>query len=244
VVFASAEKLPVELVNAFEEKFGMRPVEAYGATEMSPLVSVNVPASRSIDGDQRGAKEGSVGRPIPGVTAKIVHPETGEVLGVDQPGMLLVKGPNVMTGYFKRPELTAQVIRDGWYVTGDIAFLDADGFIHITGRESRFSKIGGEMVPHIKIEEMLQKILEAGEEELKAVVTAVPDPKKGERLIVLHKLIDRSPAQLCRELADHGLPNLWIPGTDSFFQIDEIPVLGSGKLDLKALKAIALEKAA
>jgi acyl-[acyl-carrier-protein]-phospholipid O-acyltransferase/long-chain-fatty-acid--[acyl-carrier-protein] ligase len=242
VVFASAEKLPVDLSNAFEEKFGVRPMEAYGATELAPLVSVNIPPSRAPDQSQVTAKEGSVGKPIPGVMAKVVDPETGRSLGVDTPGMLLIKGPNVMQGYLHRPDLTAKVIRNGWYVTGDIAKLDADGFIYITGRESRFSKIGGEMVPHIKIEETLQRIVSAGEEELKVAVTAVPDSRRGERLVVLHKHLDKSPQQICKELHAAGLPNIWIPSPDSFCEVEEIPVLGTGKLDLKGLKDLALER--
>ena len=242
VVFASAERLPKELSDAFEEKFGVRPSEAYGATELSPLVSVNIPPSRSISADQPASKEGSVGRPIPGVAAKVIHPGTGEDVGVDEPGMLLIKGPNVMKGYLHKPDLTAQVVRDGWYVTGDIARIDSEGFIHITGRESRFSKLGGEMVPHIKIEETLNRILAADPDDLKAVVTAIPDSRKGERIVVLHKSLDRPVDELCREMAKSGLPNLWIPSTDSFCEVEEIPVLGTGKLDLKAMKQLAMEK--
>jgi acyl-[acyl-carrier-protein]-phospholipid O-acyltransferase / long-chain-fatty-acid--[acyl-carrier-protein] ligase len=241
VVFAGAEKLPKDLVDAFEAKFRVRPCEAYGTTELSPLVSVNVPASRSRGSESSASKEGTVGRPIPGVAAKIVHPETGEELGANEPGMLLITGPNVMQGYYKRPDLTEQVIRDGWYVTGDMALIDSDGFIQITGRLSRFSKIGGEMVPHLKIEATLQNMLSPDGEELKAVVTAVPDAKKGERLVVLHTQLDRTPAELCKGLAEAGLPNLWIPSPDSFHEVPEIPVLGTGKLDLKRLKDLAVE---
>ncbi len=242
IVFASAEGLPKQLADAFESRFGMRPLEAYGCTEMSPLVAVNVPASRNSKPDRLSAREGTVGRPIPGDLAKVVHLETGEELHSGEPGMLLVTGPNVMKGYLNRPDLTAQVIRDGWYVTGDVAKIDTEGFIQITGRESRFSKIGGEMVPHIKIEETLQSVLGGDEENLKAVVTAVPDPFKGERLVVMHIAIDKTPDQICRELAAAGLPNLWIPSPDSFCEVPEIPVLGSGKLDLRALKELALAK--
>ena len=242
VIFAGAEKLPKELSDAFENKFGVRPMEAYGATELSPLVSVNIPPSRAPEGQHVVAKDGTVGRPIPGVMAKIVDPETWQDLETDTAGMLLIKGPNVMKGYLHRPDLTAKVIRDGWYVTGDIARLDADGFIHITGRESRFSKIGGEMVPHIKIEETLQRLLSQEEDELKVVVTAVPDERKGERLIVFHKALDRTPQQICKELQEAGLPNIWIPSPDSFCQVEEIPVLGTGKLDLKGLKDLAMAR--
>jgi len=242
VTVAGAEKLPSELCDAFEAKFGFRPVEGYGATELSPLVSVNIPESRSAGSAQIDRKEGTVGRPIPHVTAKIVDPETGKDLGRNQPGMLWIKGPNVMRGYLGRPELTASVVKDGWYVTGDIAVIDDDGFIRITGRESRFSKIGGEMVPHVKIEEHLQKILATGEDELKIAVTAVPDERKGERIVVLYTALDKTPEAICKLLSQDGLPNLWIPSPDSFCQIDEIPVLGTGKVDLKGLKTLALEK--
>lgn len=241
VVVAGAEKLPTPLSDAFEEKFGVRPVEGYGATELSPLVSVNVPPSRSQHNDYEvDLKEGTVGRPIPGVKAKVVHPETYDELPVGEPGMLLITGPNVMKGYLGQPEKTAEVIRDGWYVTGDIAMLDDDGFITITGRLSRFSKIGGEMVPHVRIEETLQEILADGnEEELLAVVTSVPDERKGERLVVVHKRLSISADAIREELAKAGLPALWIPACDAFLEVEEIPVLGSGKTDLKALAELA-----
>jgi acyl-[acyl-carrier-protein]-phospholipid O-acyltransferase/long-chain-fatty-acid--[acyl-carrier-protein] ligase len=241
-VFGAAEKLPKELSDAFEARFGMRPYEAYGCTELSPLVAVNIPPSRNRDSSRPSAREGTVGRPIPGVRAKVVHLETGADLPTGETGMLLVTGPNVMKGYLNRPDLTAKVIRDGWYVTGDLARIDADGFIEITGRESRFSKIGGEMVPHLKIEEALQRILGGDEEHLMAVVTAVPDPFKGERLVVMHLPVDKNPDQIRRELASAGFPNLWIPAADSFCQVPEIPVLGTGKLDLRGLKELALAK--
>jgi acyl-[acyl-carrier-protein]-phospholipid O-acyltransferase/long-chain-fatty-acid--[acyl-carrier-protein] ligase len=241
-VFGSAERLPKELSDAFEARFGMRPYEAYGCTELSPLVAVNIPPSRNRDSSRPGAREGTVGRPIPGVRVKVVHPEKGEELPTGETGMLMVTGPNVMKGYFKRPDLTAKVIRDGWYVTGDLARIDQDGFIEITGRESRFSKIGGEMVPHVTVEEALQRVLGGDEEHLMAVVTAIPDSFKGERLIVMHLPIEKSPEQIRRELAVAGLPNLWIPAADSFCQVAEIPVLGTGKLDLRGLKELALAK--
>jgi len=242
VVVAGAEKMPQELSAAFERKFGVRPVEGYGATELSPLVSVNIPASRTSEPPQAVAREGTVGRPVPGVEARVVDLDSGEVLPAGKPGMLWIRGPNVMRGYLHHPEKTAQVVVDGWYMTGDVALIDNDGFITITGRESRFSKIGGEMVPHLKIEETLSRLLSPDEEELKAVVTAVPDARRGERLVVLHTQLDRTPDELVKQLQQAGLPNLWIPSPDSFCQVDEIPVLGTGKLDLRALKQRALEK--
>jgi len=242
VIITGAEKMPSELADAFEKKFSFRPLEGYGTTELSPVVSANIPAGRAPSSFLSCAKEGTVGRPIPGVTAKVVHLETGEDLGVDEPGMLLIRGPNVMKGYLDKPELTSEVIRDGWYTTGDLAMIDADGFIRITGRQSRFSKIGGEMVPHIGIEETLGRVLALGEEELGIVVTAVPHPKKGERLIILHTGLSKDPKEICRQLAEAGLPPIWIPSPDSFFQVEAIPVLGTGKLDLKRAKELAEEK--
>jgi acyl-[acyl-carrier-protein]-phospholipid O-acyltransferase/long-chain-fatty-acid--[acyl-carrier-protein] ligase len=239
IAVAGAEKLPIPLCDAFEEKFGVRPVEGYGTTELSPLVSVNVPPSRS-QSREVDLKEGSVGRPVPGVAAKVVDPDTFAELPVDSPGMLLVTGPNVMKGYLHEPEKTAEVIRDGWYVTGDVAKIDKHGFIEITGRLSRFSKIGGEMVPHLNVEEDIQRFVQGdNQDELLIVVTSVPDEKKGERLIVIHKKISKTPQEICDHLKQLGLPNLWIPDPASFLDVDEIPVLGSGKLDLKALADLA-----
>jgi acyl-[acyl-carrier-protein]-phospholipid O-acyltransferase/long-chain-fatty-acid--[acyl-carrier-protein] ligase len=241
VVVAGAEKLPLALSDEFEAKFGVRPIEGYGATELSPLVSVNVPPMRSQSGDE-GLKEGTVGRPVPGVTAKIVDPDTGATLPPETPGMLLIKGPNVMKGYLGSPDKTAEVIRDGWYVTGDIAIIDRQGFIQITGRLSRFSKIGGEMVPHLNLEEAIQRFVQSPEDEIvRAVVTAVPDEKRGERLIVVHTKLDKTPRQICDHLATLGLPNLWLPSPDSFLEVEQIPVLGTGKLDLKGLSDLALK---
>ncbi|QDU57992.1 acyl-[ACP]--phospholipid O-acyltransferase [Aeoliella mucimassa] len=243
VVVAGAEKLPMAVSDAFEERFGVRPVEGYGTTELAPLVSVNVPPSRSHH-EQVDSKEGSVGRPVPGVAAKVIHPENGDDLPQGAAGMLLITGANVMKGYLNLPEKTSEVVRNGWYVTGDIARIDADGFIHITGRESRFSKIGGEMVPHIGVEEAIEQVIgiDDDDESPLVVVTAVPDEKKGERLIVVHRELNKTPDEICAALKQAGLPNIWIPSVDSFMLVDGIPVLGSGKLDLKALALLAQER--
>ena len=241
-VFGAAEKLPAEVCDAFEKKFGVRPSEAYGATELAPLVAANVPPSRHVPGRPVDAREGTVGKPILGSRARITDREGGQELPVGADGLLWIAGPNVMQGYLDRPDLTAKVVQDGWYCTGDIARLDADGFITITGRESRFSKIGGEMVPHLNIEEAVNAELGAADGELLAVVTAVPDQAKGERLVVFHLPTDRQPRDLVRKLADRGLPNLWIPGADAFAEIAELPMLGSGKLDLRRLADMARER--
>jgi acyl-[acyl-carrier-protein]-phospholipid O-acyltransferase/long-chain-fatty-acid--[acyl-carrier-protein] ligase len=246
LVVVGAEKLPLDLAAQFEEKFGVFPTEGYGTTELSPVAACNVPDHRGRDEQQIGTKPGTVGRPIPGVSAKVVDPDTFADRGLDTEGLLLIKGANVMQGYLRQPEKTAEVIRDGWYVTGDFAKIDADGFITITGRMSRFSKIGGEMVPHIRIEQELAKILEGGstgEDDgvLTVAVTAVPDASRGERLIVLHRPLKMPVDQVLRQLQNAGLPNLWLPSADSFFEVEQIPVLGTGKLDLRGIKQAALE---
>ncbi len=261
VVFTGAEKLSPELAEAFERRFGVRPVEGYGTTELSPVVSANVPPSRASSKEHEGVKEGTVGRPLPGIAVKVVDLDTGEDLGPDRSGMLLVKGPNVMQGYYGQPELTAEVFRDEgggkgdspqkqkgtvpfsparWYTTGDVAEIDREGFIKITGRISRFSKLGGEMVPHIRVEEAIAAVLRLDEDDPKVAVTSVPDPKKGERLVVLYTELARSPEEICRALQAHGLPPLWIPSADSFHRVAALPLLGTGKLDLKRVKDVAL----
>ncbi|HIA18960.1 MAG TPA: acyl-[ACP]--phospholipid O-acyltransferase, partial [Planctomycetaceae bacterium] len=242
VVVTGAEKLPIDLADSFEEKFGLRPVEGYGATELSPLATVNIPPSRSGGNFQVDCKDGTVGRPIPGVVAKVTDLDSGEELGANESGMLWIKGANVMKGYYGRDDLTAEAIQDGWYQTGDVALIDDDGFVQITGRMSRFSKIGGEMIPHIQIEETLNSLITSGEEkELMAAVTAVPDVKKGERLIILHKTLQQPIEELRQQLSQKGLPNIYIPSPDSFFEVSDLPILGTGKLDLAAIKQMAAD---
>jgi acyl-[acyl-carrier-protein]-phospholipid O-acyltransferase/long-chain-fatty-acid--[acyl-carrier-protein] ligase len=236
-VMAGAEKLPERISQAFEDHFGIRPLEGYGCTECSPVVAVNRSDFRAAAFRQVGAKRGSIGHPLPGITVKIVDPDSREPLGVDQPGLLLVRGPNVMRGYLNRPEKTAEVLRDGWYNTGDIAASDEDGFLRITDRLTRFSKIGGEMVPHIKVEELLQEL--AGGAEQAFVVTAVPDEKKGERLMVLHTLTEGQLGEVLEKLGTADLPALWRPKPDQFLYVPALPYLGTGKLDLRKARELA-----
>ena len=132
-----------------------------------------------------------------------------------------------MLGYLGQPEQTAEVLVDGWYVTGDIAAVDEDGFLTITDRLSRFSKIGGEMVPHIKVEEKLHEL--AGLTEQSFAVAGVPDEKKGERLVVLHTLGEEALGEVVKKLGDADIPNLWKPKADQFFKVDSLPYLGTGK---------------
>ena len=156
--------------------------------------------------------------------------------------MMLVRGPNLMLGYLNDPAKTADVLRDGWYCTGDVAFLDDDGFLQITGRLNRFSKIGGEMVPHLKIEEKLQEL--AGVAEVAFIVLGLPDEKKGERLVVLHRIPAEALPALLEKFAGCDLPNLWKPKADAFYHVENFPVLGTGKLDLRSAKEMAAKLAA
>ncbi|HYL45544.1 MAG TPA: acyl-[ACP]--phospholipid O-acyltransferase [Candidatus Limnocylindrales bacterium] len=238
-VVVGAEKFPERLSLAFEDQFGIRPLEGYGCTECSPVVAVNTRDFRAPGFRQVGAKRGRIGHPLPGVSVRIVDPETREKVPVGTPGLLLVRGPNVMQGYLNKPEKTAEVLQDGWYVTGDIAAEDEDGFLTITDRLSRFSKIGGEMVPHIKIEEKLHELADKTEQVF--AVTGVPDGKKGERLVVLHTLKPEELKPVLEQLASSGLPNLWVPRANQFFHLDELPHLGSGKLDLRRVHEFGVE---
>jgi acyl-[acyl-carrier-protein]-phospholipid O-acyltransferase/long-chain-fatty-acid--[acyl-carrier-protein] ligase len=241
LLVCGAEKLPASLAAEFQKKFSVLPLEGYGTTELSPVVSCNVPDQVVGETRQVGNKPGTIGQPIPGVAARVVNPDTMEPLPFGAEGLLTIYGPNVMEGYLGKPELTNTVIRDGWYNTGDIAKIDEDGFITITGRLARFAKVGGEMIPLEKIEEELNHLLESHDR--LCAVTAVPDDKRGERLVVLHLRLDgKNVPYLVEGLSKRGLPNLWVPGERDFIEVPEIPILGSGKLDLKRVKEIALEK--
>lgn len=250
---AGAEKLPADLAESWKEKYGQELVEGFGATELSPVLAASLPHCRYPDDFHPYQKSGSIGIPLGETVVRITDPETGEELPANTPGMMEVKGPTVMLGYYNEPKRTADAVKDGWYLTGDIAKIDDDGFIFITGRQSRISKIGGEMVPHVFVEEEIEKILkkydapsgavEEGEgdgSELRIAVTAVPDAKKGEKIVVLHTAIPVSAEMICRELADSGLPQLWIPATQDFRPVDSIPMLGTGKPSLKVIRDTAL----
>ncbi len=234
-VLVGAEKLREQTAREFQEKFGLGLLEGYGCTEMAPVVSVNSPDFQEGSEKQMGSKPATVGHPLPGVAVRVVDPSTGAPLPSNTEGLLLVKGSNRMLGYLNNPDLTNSVLRDGWYVTGDIAMVDDEGFIRITDRLSRFSKIGGEMVPHLKIEAAVSEILG----EPSCVVTGVPDQLRGERLALLYTDGAVAPRELWQRLSQANLPALWVPKRDDIFQVESLPLLGTGKLDLRAIKAQA-----
>jgi acyl-[acyl-carrier-protein]-phospholipid O-acyltransferase/long-chain-fatty-acid--[acyl-carrier-protein] ligase len=236
-VVAGAEKLAPRVREAFREKFGVEPLEGYGTTELAPAVSVNIPDCVSPGFYGRYCKHGTIGRLLPGQSARVVDPDTREVLPEGVSGLLQIKGPNVMKGYLGQPERTAKVLQDGWYDTGDIAAIDEDGFIRITDRLARFSKIAGEMVPHTTVEEKLHELLSLTDQSM--AVASVPDEQKGERLVVLHTLSDEQLEELLGRLDESGLPNLWVPRARAFYRIEAIPVLATGKMDIKEVKRLA-----
>ena len=236
-VLVGAEKLSDRIAVAFEDQFGIRPLEGYGCTECSPVVTVNGRGFRASGFHQIGARRGKIGHPLPGITVKVMDLDTGMPVASGTPGMLLVKGPNVMKGYLGKPEKTAEVLHDGWYTTGDVAILEEDGFLTITDRLSRFSKIGGEMVPHVRIEDKLQEL--SGVTEQVFAVTSLPDEKKGERIIVISTLADEKLAPVVEKFAQCDLPALWKPRANQFFHVEALPILGTGKIDLRGVKSLA-----
>ncbi len=238
-VVAGAEKLQKKIAEDFTEKFGLKIYEGYGCTELSPVATVNLFNASGYWKEQKGVKDGTVGRPMTQICAKIISLDTGEELGPNQEGMLCIKGPNVMMGYYGEPKLSVEVLKDGWYITGDIAICDEEGFIKIVDRVSRFSKIAGEMIPHIKAEEAIQEIY--GSVERCCVVTGVPDGKKGEKLVVLHTMENIDPKEITKKLQTMGLANLWIPKPDDYRKIESFPALSTGKLDLRGIKKLAKE---
>ncbi len=240
-VLTGAEKLRDSLSDAFERNFGLAPAEGYGCTETSPVVSLNGEDYREPGIFQAGQRRGTVGRPIPGVSLRVEDVETGEPCPPGKPGKLFVTGPNIMQGYYKDEERTKEAMRDGWYDTGDIAQVDEDGFLAITDRLARFTKMSGEMVPHGRIEEALQSL--SGEDEQAFAVTGVEDERRGERLAVLYTVEEEEAKSILDRVGgeEGGLPSLWVPRWQNFVKVDEIPKLGSGKLDLKKVRQIARE---
>jgi acyl-[acyl-carrier-protein]-phospholipid O-acyltransferase/long-chain-fatty-acid--[acyl-carrier-protein] ligase len=241
MIVTGAEKLPVDLINDFDAKFGIKICEGYGMTEGSPVIACNLPDAPPSKANPAGIlarRVGSVGRLVPGIAARIRDPETGDARSLFEPGMLWLRGANIFQGYLNDEKRTADVLHDGWYKTGDIGRLDEDGFLFIEGRLSRFSKIAGEMVPHLTVE---QKINEAWPEQASAngagvAVLGVPDDKKGEALVLLTTFpIDV--ADLRQRLTAAGLPQLWVPRVIK--QVDTLPLLATGKLDLRACQQLA-----
>lgn len=222
-IFAGAEKVKDETRQLYMDRFGVRVLEGYGATETSPALTLNSPMHM---------KAGSVGRLLPGIEYRLE-----DVPGVDVGGRLFVKGPNVMLGYYRDSAPgVLEPTEDGWYDTGDIVDVDDQGFVTILGRAKRFAKIAGEMVSLTSVETMVQAVYPDGEH---AVVT-IPDKRKGEQLIFVTTQNGAKKNDLSAYASKNGIPELSVPKT--IIEIDKIPVLGSGKTDYTAVQALVDEQ--
>jgi acyl-[acyl-carrier-protein]-phospholipid O-acyltransferase/long-chain-fatty-acid--[acyl-carrier-protein] ligase len=243
LIIAGAEKLPLDLAGHFEKRFHKKVFEGYGLTETAPVVSVNLPdpaPKKPEEQVQPSSRLGSVGRLAPGIATEIREPETERKLSLYETGMLWLRGANIFEGYLHDPKRTAEVLRDGWLRTGDLGRFDEDGFLYIEGRLSRFSKIGGEMVPHEAIEHKIIDLLElSGRDERPFAIVGVQDEAKGEALVLL-SAVDVDLDQLRKKLHEAKVPNLWIP--KQVQHVESIPVLASGKLDLKKCQELANQK--
>jgi acyl-[acyl-carrier-protein]-phospholipid O-acyltransferase/long-chain-fatty-acid--[acyl-carrier-protein] ligase len=244
LVVTGAEKLPQTIADAYHARFGKTVLEGYGLTETSPATNVNLhnPAPQDGEGVFPSHRPGSVGQMLPGIAVRITDPESEEPLPVLQSGMVWLKGANVFEGYLKNPKKTEEVIKHEWFRTGDIGRMDSDGFLYIEGRISRFSKIGGEMVPHETVEDTVTKTLGLEQEMSRRIaVVGVPDPDKGEALVLLTSVaggnVQQEILDLRYKLLDRGMPPLWIP--KKMVRVQEIPVLASGKLDVQACEKLA-----
>ncbi len=219
ILLSGADKCPDALRQGFLEKHGKVLLEAYGATETSPAITVNTLEFN---------RPGSVGRPIEGVRVRIENYETSEECAVGEIGKVLVKGDNVMKGYFDDFEQTSLSIRHGWYDTGDMGYMDQDGYLWHVGRLKRFLKIGGEMVSLIRVEDVLEKLLPA---EVECCVVEVPDPVKGAKIVaaVTQQIDDK----LILKKMSEQLPSIAVPS--KFVVLSEMPKMGSGKIDFRTI---------
>jgi acyl-[acyl-carrier-protein]-phospholipid O-acyltransferase/long-chain-fatty-acid--[acyl-carrier-protein] ligase len=235
------EKLMRQQAIEIQNKLGLTPLEGYGLAETSPVIACNVPGNVVLSDGRTvsGTKLGTVGLPVPGTLIKISDLDTHQDLPPTKEGGISVHGPQVMIGYLNKPKETEAVLKDGWFTTGDIGFLDEDGFLTVTGRLSQFSKIAGEMVPHLAIEEELLRL--TGKDAQNLCVTSVPDAKRGERLVVVHCNLDETPEKLVKRLSESNLPKLWIPDSRDFLQVDVLPTLANGKLDLRKIRELVLQ---
>jgi acyl-[acyl-carrier-protein]-phospholipid O-acyltransferase/long-chain-fatty-acid--[acyl-carrier-protein] ligase len=222
IMVAGADKCPDALRDGYMKKHGVTLLEGYGATETSPVVSANTPEEN---------RPGSIGKLIPNVQVKIEHLETGIEFKAGEVGKILVKGDLVMKGYLGQPELTAEAIVDGWYNTGDMGYLDEDGYLWHSGRFKRFVKIGGEMVSLVQVENVMEKHLPEG---VSCCIVEIPDEIKG-ATIVAAVTKDINKIAILRKMGQE-LPNIALPR--QFFVIEELPMMGTGKIDFRSVSEL------
>jgi acyl-[acyl-carrier-protein]-phospholipid O-acyltransferase/long-chain-fatty-acid--[acyl-carrier-protein] ligase len=207
------------------KKHGVTLLEGYGATETSPVISVN-----SVEFN----RPGSTGKVIPGIEIRIESLDTGEECKTGETGKILVKGPSVMKGYYDDPKQTAEVLSDGWYNTGDMGYLDSDGYLWHAGRFKRFTKVGGEMVSLVKVENIMEKYLHHG---VSCCVVEVPDDKKGSYIVAAVSAEVNKTEILRRMMAD--LPSIALPR--QFVVIENLPMMGTGKIDFRTVTKMVRE---
>ena len=247
-----AEKLQPDLEKEFIEKCGIRPLEGYGLTETSPVIGVNMPDAKPLKGSKffvPGTVRPGIGALLPGVAVRITDvDDDSKELPLTERGMIWFKGANIFGGYIGRPELNKEIFRDGWFKTGDIGQMDLNGFLTLGGRLSRFSKVGGEMVPHEGVELILNEVFNlAAEDGVQIAITGVSDPQKGEALVLLSALPEHRRSSEEKEilsnirnaLIERQMPALWAP--KYLVPVEAIPTLATGKLDLRGCKLLAEE---
>jgi len=234
IVLTGAEKLPSSLMEDFQKKFNVPVCEGYGMTEASPVISVNLPDT----GHWKRKRPGSTGRMLSGIEVRTIDFNTASPQSPLNTGVIELRGANIFPGYLHEQGKESSVLKDGWYSSGDVGHLDEAGFLHIEGRVSRFSKIGGEMVPHGTVEQHLFEIirnLTHQDDGIPAAIMGYTHPIRGESLVALI-VGDIQPSVIRQELGARGLPNLWIPRIVR--HVERIPVLASGKLDLRGCQEL------
>lgn len=219
LMVAGADKCPDALRDGYMKKHGVTLLEGYGATETSPVISVNKTEFN---------RPGSTGKVIPGLTVRIENFETGEECLTGETGKILVKGDSVMNGYFEDPELTAEVLNDGWYNTGDMGYFDKDDYLWHAGRFKRFAKVGGEMISLVKVENILEKYLHEG---VSCCVVEIADEKKGSYIVAtVSQEVNKT--EILRKMMD-DLPSIALPR--QFIVINQLPMMSSGKIDFRTV---------
>lgn len=225
LMVAGADKTPDALRDGFMKKHGVTLLEGYGATETSPVISVN---------SVKFNRPGSTGKVIPGIQVRIEHLETGEECKTGETGKILVKGPSVMNGYYDDPQQTAEVLTDGWYNTGDMGYLDADGYLWHAGRFKRFAKVGGEMISLVRVENIMEKYLHQG---VSCCVVEIPDEKKGSYVVSAVSEEVNKTEVLRKMMAD--LPSIALPR--QFVVIKDLPMMATGKIDFRTVTKMVKE---
>ena len=225
IVVAGADKLSASLIETYQDRFGIDLIEGYGTTETSPVISANTIAENRF---------GSVGKPFPGVSVKIVELEGVNEVPTGESGKIFVKGDLVMKGYLDDIEETYNRIKDGWYDTGDMGHFDSDGYLWHDGRLKRFAKIGGEMVSLVQVESLLSDLLGADHQ---CCVVEVPDPVKGGRIIAA--VSDGADMNGINKKLKKILPSIALPKT--YLTFESLPVLGNGKINFREVTHLCYE---